>query len=157
MARALYAGSFDPLHLGHLSVIERTAGVFDEVIVAVLGNPAKRSGLFAIAERVRMIEAATAHLANVRCKTHQGLAVDAASAEHADVLVRSAHKDTGHERSMAAMNESMSGIGTCFAMPDAATSGISSSLVRELLTKGKREAALRLVPPAVGERIRRLA
>jgi pantetheine-phosphate adenylyltransferase len=146
---ALYPGSFDPLHLGHLAIIERTARVCDDVLVAVLGNPAKPSGMFAIPERIRMAEAATAHLGNVRCVGHQGLAVDAVRAEHADVLVRSGHRDTRYEWSMAAMNDALAEIPTLFVPPDPATSNISSSIVRQLVRHGEHDAALRLVPRAV--------
>jgi pantetheine-phosphate adenylyltransferase len=146
---ALYPGSFDPLHLGHLAVVEQAARSFDHVVVAVLGNPQKRSGMFPIPERIRLAEAATAHLSNVRCVGHHGLTVDVARAEHADVLVRSAHKDAAQEWSMAAMNETMSGIPTFFATPDSTTRAISASLVRLLVTSGKYEAARQLVPDAV--------
>lgn len=154
MATALYAGSFDPLHLGHLAVIEHAARAFDHLIVAVLGNPQKPSGMFAIPERLRIAETATAHLTNVRCVGYHGLTIDLARAEHADVLVRSAHKDAGHERSMAAMNKAMANIPTVFATPDPSTRGISSSLVRELITGGKLHLGLRLVPEPARTSIR---
>ena len=149
MTTALYPGSFDPLHLGHLTVVEQAARTFEQVVVAVLGNPQKQSGMFAIPERIRLAEAATAHLGNVRCVGYHGLVVDLARVEQADVLVRSAHKDSAHERSMAAMNETMSGIPTFFVTTDSTTRGISASLVRELVTSGRLDAALRLVPEAV--------
>ena len=156
MATALYAGSFDPVHRGHLRIIEQAARMFDEVVVAVLGNPAKPSGMFAIPERIRMVEAATAHLGNVRCVGHHGLAVDIARTVHADVLVRAAHKEIGHERSMAAMNEVLSGIPNFVACPHPTTRHISSSLVRQLVMAGRDDAALQLVPPPVAAAIRQL-
>ena len=154
MTTALYAGSFDPLHLGHLAVVEHAARAFDEVILAVLGNPEKASGMFAIPERIRIAELATAHLRNVRCLGYDGLTIDLARAEHAEVLVRSAHKDAGHERSMAAMNETMSSISTFFVTPDPTTFNISSSVVRALITHGKFDAALQLVPEPARTAIR---
>jgi len=151
---ALYPGSFDPFHLGHLAVVEQVAPGFDVVVVAVVGNPQKASGMFQIPQRVRMAEVATAHLSNVRCVAYQGLTVDLLRAEGADVVIRCAHKDTGSERSMAAMNEVTAGVRTFFAVPDPAVRGISSSLVRELLSTGELAAAMHLVPAATHAALR---
>ena len=151
---ALYPGSFDPFHLGHLAVVEQVAPGFDVVVVAVVGNPQKASGMFQIPQRVRMAEVATAHLSNVRCVAYQGLTVDLLRAEGADVVIRCAHKDSGSERSMAAMNEVTAGVRTFFAVPDPAVRGISSSLVRELLSTGELAAAMHLVPAATHAALR---
>jgi pantetheine-phosphate adenylyltransferase len=153
----LYPGSFDPFHLGHLNVVEQAAGIFDEVIVGVLGNPRKRSGLFAIADRVRLAEAATEHLRNVRCVWSKGLTIDLARREGADFLVRSGHKESGDESTMAAMNERMSGIRTVFAAADPGTRTISSGRVRDLMARGVTDAAVQLVPPVVGHVLEELA
>jgi pantetheine-phosphate adenylyltransferase len=146
---ALYPGSFDPFHLGHLSVVEQAAGAFDEVVVAVLGNPRKESGLFAIAERVRLVDEATAHLPSVRCIASETLAVEVAHQVDASVLIRSAHKERGHERTMSATNRALSGIRTVFIAPDPETRAISSSLVRCLIADGALDAAAALLPPAI--------
>lgn len=130
--------------------------MFDEVVVAVLGNPAKRSGLFSIPQRVELVAAATAHFGNVRCVGFHGSTVDLARAEGTDVLVRAAHKETANERSMAAVNEQVSGIQTFFASPDPATWTISSSAVRGLVAAGEIEAAAELVPADVRAAIRAL-
>jgi pantetheine-phosphate adenylyltransferase len=148
---ALYAGSFDPIHLGHLAVIEQSARSFDHVVVAVLANPQKPSGLLTAPERVVLVEASTTHLPNVRCVHFFGLTVDLARREGADVLVRSAHKDVNDERSMAAMNEMLSGIRTFFAAPAPATAAVSSSMVRRLIAAGRVDLATHLVPPAVAD------
>ena len=157
MTAVLYPGSFDPFHLGHLNVVEQAAGIFDEVIVGVMGNPRKQSGLFAIADRVRMAEAATGHLRNVRCVWSSGLTIDLARGEGADFLVRSGHKESGDERTMAAMNERMSGIRTVFAAADPSTRTISSGRVRDLMSRGDTAAAVQLVPLVVGHVLEELA
>src|SRR6056297_3483243 len=86
--RVLYPGSFDPIHLGHLDVIEQARELFGEVTVAVMYNFAKSSGRFDVDERVRLIEVATQHLGGVRVEKHTGLAIHAARAAGADFVVK---------------------------------------------------------------------
>lgn len=157
MTVGMYTGSFDPLHLGHLGVIEYAAPLFDELIVAVLANPHKPSALFGAAERVRLIEAATAPLSNVRCVTFDGLTVDLARRETADVLVRALVKELSTERVMAAMNECVSGVPTVFVPASPVTQDISSTRVRALLASGDLAAARALVPATVGSALERVA
>ena len=145
---ALYPGSFDPFQLGHLAVVEEAAHTFDEVIVAVIGNPEKPSGLLPIPERIHLARMATGHLDNVRSLGYHGLTVDLVRAEGVEVLIRCAHKDSGDERSMAAMNEAAAGVATFFATPDPGVRIISSSLIRGLVTSGETQAAMQLVPRA---------
>jgi pantetheine-phosphate adenylyltransferase len=149
MAVALYAGSFDPIHLGHLGVIERAARAYEEVVVAVVANPDKSSGMFRPEERLGLVTEATAVLPNVRSVHFFGLTVDLARREAASVLVRVAHKEQGNEFSMAAMNEVMAEIPTVFLPADHRTRTISSSLVRQLVDAGELRAAQELVPACV--------
>ncbi len=149
VATALYPGSFDPVHLGHISVIERAAVIFEQVVVAVVGNPEKPSGMFDVATRINLIRAATAHMETVSCVLHHGLTVEAARLIDNPVIVRTGHKDASDEWSMLAMNQLMTGVRTCFVPPDPAIRHLSSSLVRELVTSGRVADASRLVPPAV--------
>ncbi len=79
MATALCPGSFDPVTLGHLDIIERTARHFDEVIVAVIRNPQKAQSLFSLEERQQMLKEATAHLGNIQIEFFKGLLVDFAT------------------------------------------------------------------------------
>ena len=153
MTTALYAGSFDPVHLGHLSIIERAARAFDEVVVAVLGNPAKSSGRFTIDERVALMAQATSHLPGVRAVAHHGLTVDIAAAVGASVLVRSAHKDHSDELTMAATNERIAGIATVFVPADPATAWISSTVVRRAADDGRLDEARSLVPACVQQHL----
>jgi pantetheine-phosphate adenylyltransferase len=145
---AIYPGSFDPVHVGHLGVIERGAGKFDELVVAVMANPAK-AGFLGVAQRVLLIRQATSHLVNVRCCAHDGLAVDAARAEGADVIVRSAAKEWQAEISMAAHNKRISGIETIMIAADTATAWVSSTLIRSLARDRNYNELQRLVPAAV--------
>jgi pantetheine-phosphate adenylyltransferase len=146
---ALYPGSFDPIHLGHLAIIEYAARNFDEVIVAVLANPNKDSGMFNPEERVRLVTEAAAHLPAVRCIQFYGLTVGLAQRQRADVLIRAGHKEHDIERPMAAMNQTMTGIPTAFAPVDWNTRAISASLVRQLVQSGQLAAAVAMVPPSV--------
>lgn len=110
MVTALYGGSFDPFHLGHLSVVELAAESFDAVYVVVLANSQKSSGMFPRSQRAALVSQSTRHLPNVSVHEYHGLIVDAATELGADVLLRSAHKEGQHERSMAATNERLTGI-----------------------------------------------
>lgn len=154
VATALYPGSFDPLHLGHLSVIEMAATMFERVVVVVIGNPGKRSGLFALTDRVALIELATDSIVNVSCAVHHGLTVDVVRETGSDVVIRTGHKDKGDEWSMLAMNELMAGTKTCFNPPAPELMFLSSSLVRSLLVHDRLSDAERFVPPAVAAALR---
>ena len=108
VALALFPGSFDPFHLGHLGIVEWAANNYDEVVVAVLGNPEKATGMFSVADRLRMARLATAHLSNLRCLAFHGLTGTLAVEQHADVIIRSAHKEADIERLLAVLNKFMS-------------------------------------------------
>jgi pantetheine-phosphate adenylyltransferase len=145
----LYAGSFDPVHLGHVGVVETATRLFDEVVVAVVANPRKAHGLFTAEERLGFVTAATAHLPTVRTRTFVGLTVELAREEGVTALVRAAHRETADEWSMAAMNLKRSAIPTMFLPADQATRAISSSLIRELALAGRVAAAQDFVPLCV--------
>jgi pantetheine-phosphate adenylyltransferase len=149
VAVALYAGSFDPIHLGHLGVVQQATRAYDEVVVAVVANPQKATGMFTPEERVQLVNDATAHLSRVRSTHFYGLTVDLARREGATVLLRAAHKEQSSELSMAATNRLIAGIPTILVHADPRTRAISSSLVRQLITAGKLTAAQQLVPPCV--------
>jgi pantetheine-phosphate adenylyltransferase len=135
---ALYPGSFDPLTLGHLDVIERAAAVFPRVLVAVVINPQKRGPLFTTDERKRMIGEATKHIGNVEVADFRGLLADFARSVGARVLVKGLRvvSDFESEMSTALMNRSLSGIETMFLPSDPRYSFVSSSLVKEVFFLG---------------------
>ena len=87
MIRAIYPGSFDPVTLGHLDIIERASNIYDELVVGVLGNN-KKTPLFSSEERVNMLKEVTKHLNNVKVISFDGLLVDAARENNIHVIVR---------------------------------------------------------------------
>ncbi|MCZ7525181.1 MAG: pantetheine-phosphate adenylyltransferase [Acidimicrobiia bacterium] len=138
MVTALCPGSFDPVTNGHVDIIERTARLFDDVIVAVIRNPQKTQSLFSLEERQEMLAEAIGHLSNVRILYFKGLLVDFAREYGADVIVKGlrAVTDFDYEMQMAQMNQSLSGIETLFISTSPQNSFLSSSLVREVARFG---------------------
>jgi pantetheine-phosphate adenylyltransferase len=138
---ALYPGSFDPIHLGHLDVIEQAAELFGNVVVAVMHNHEKPAGVFPVDERVRLIEASAAEAAiaaNVRVVTHSGLAVDAVTAAGADFIVKGLRNaaDFEIEQQMALTNHSVTGVRTVYLPCRMDRGFISSRFVREIALYG---------------------
>ncbi len=131
--RAIYPGSFDPLTNGHLDIIERSAKLFDEVIVAVLLNIEKQP-MFTTDERVEMIRE-TARFDNVRVGTFEGLLVHYAMEQNAQVIVRGirAISDYEYELQMALMNRRLEPrVETVFLMAAEEYSYVSSRLIKEV-------------------------
>ena len=86
--RVLYPGSFDPIHNGHIEIVETAAEHFDDVIVAAVGNPGKGSGVFTLDERAGLIAEVFSHLPNVRAAVHTDLVVRLAQAEEVDFIIK---------------------------------------------------------------------
>ena len=150
MTVALCPGSFDPPTSGHVDVIRRCALLFDRVVVGVVMNPSKQS-LFTLDERVEFLRAALADLPQVVVRRHQGLLVDFARREGAQVLVKGlrAVSDFDSELQMAQMNQTVGGLETMFMPTRPAWSFLSSSLIREVACLGGSVAGL--VPESVAE------
>lgn len=149
MRLALYPGSFDPITNGHLDVIQRAAGLFDELIVAVARDNAKNS-LFSLEERVELLRTATDHLPNLRVLPFQGLLVDFAREHKAVALVRGlrAVSDFEFEFQLALMNRKLEpNLETLFLMPREDLTYISSRLVKEIARLGGH--VNQFVPPHV--------
>lgn len=149
LAIAVYPGSFDPITLGHLDIIERGSRLFSEVIVAVLANPSKMP-LFSVAQRVQQIQRATTHLANVRVDSFDGLTVAYAQQCHAQIILRGLRvlSDFEYELQMAHTNRSLSPqIETVFLTTTTEYSFLSSSLVKEIARFGGHVD--HLVPPSL--------
>ena len=153
MAIALCPGSFDPVTLGHLDIIERTARHFDEVIVAVIRNPQKSQSLFTLEERQSMLAEVTAHIPNIRIEFFKGLLVEFAKEHGAASIVKGlrAISDFDYELQMAQMNQRLSGIDTFFISTSPQHSFLSSSLVREVARFGGDVSSM--VPPMVAARL----
>ena len=152
MKKAVCPGSFDPITNGHLDVIERASGLFDEVVIAVLVNNNK-TGLFNVAERVDMISDATKHLNNVKVDTWSGLLVDYCQAHNIAAIVKGlrAVSDFDYELQMAQMNLQLKGIDTLLMATKPTYSFLSSSLVREIARYGGDVS--NLVPARVLEKL----
>jgi pantetheine-phosphate adenylyltransferase len=150
---AVYPGSFDPIHNGHLDIIERCLPGFDEVVVAVLRNDEKRP-LFPEAERVEMIESVLAGFPSCRVETFSGLLVDFTRRIGARVVVRGlrAVSDFENEFQMALMNRRLdSRVETLFMMPREDYSYLSSRLLKEVAALGGELTGL--APDLVLERL----
>ncbi len=138
MKRAIYPGSFDPVTYGHIDIIERAAGIFDELIVAVLGNSAKRP-LFSIDERVNILREVLGNIPNVKVESYEGLLVDFAMESNAGVIVRGlrAVTDFEYELQMAQTNKVLnSGVDTLFLTTSLEYAYLSSSTVKEVASYG---------------------
>ncbi|MEI2777546.1 MAG: pantetheine-phosphate adenylyltransferase [Tetrasphaera sp.] len=135
---AVCPGSFDPITVGHLDVIERASRLFDGVLVAILHNPAKQ-GTFPVDQRIAFIEDATAQLSGISVAAFAGrLIVDVARDVGASCLLKGLRNesDFSYEVPMASMNRALTGIDTVFLLGDPATAHISSSLVKEVCRFG---------------------
>ncbi len=148
MISALVPGSFDPPTKGHLDIVARCAGIFDRVVVAVVGNPSK-TALFSSSDRVAMLLESCAEWPNVEVDTFDGLLVDFAAERSIDVIVKGlrAITDFDYELQMAQMNRQLSGIVTLFIATKPEYGYLSSSLVKEVAELGR--PVDELVPPVV--------
>lgn len=146
--RVACPGSFDPITLGHLNIIERSASLYDEVVVLVTFNPNK-SGLFEASERVELIREVVAHLPNVSVDSWSGLLVDYNTAHDIPILVKGLRSslDYEYELPMAQMNKRLSGVETNFLMTDPELGYISSTLCKEVAKYGGSLEGL--LPPLV--------
>jgi pantetheine-phosphate adenylyltransferase len=150
--RAVCPGSFDPVTNGHLDIIGRASRLFDEVIVGVLVNEAKR-GLFTIDERLDMLREVTKPYANVRTESFRGLTVDFCRTQGAAVVVKGlrAVSDFDYELQMAQMNFGLAGVETLFMPTAPQNSFLSSSLVKDVAKWGGDVTAH--VPDVVARRL----
>jgi pantetheine-phosphate adenylyltransferase len=155
LTTAIYPGSFDPLTFGHLDVVERSARLFDRVVMAIITNPQK-SPLFTVQERQEIIrEIVMSRFPNVEVDVFHGLLVDYAQRKNAQVIVRGirAVTDYEYEFQMALMNRRLEPrIETVFMMPAENYSYLSSRLVKEIAELGGSVEGL--VPDSVQERLK---
>ena len=153
MTRVLYPGSFDPIHNGHLEIIETAAHLFDFVVVAAMRNPQKGQPLFNLDERREMLQDSVAHLDNVTVTMFSSLVVDLARDIQADFIVKGlrAVSDFESELQMAQMNHQVSGVDTLFIPSASEHSFLASKLLREIARFGGDVSAM--VPEPVAKRL----
>lgn len=154
MKIGIYPGSFDPVTKGHMDIIERAAKLVDTLIVAVLTNPNKNTGLFSTEERMEMLKESTREMNNIEIDSFSGLLVDYAKYKNAEVIVRGlrAVTDFEYEMQMAQINKNLlPEVETLFLVTNAEYSFLSSSSVRELaMFKGRVQD---LVPKCVAREL----
>lgn len=132
--RAIYPGTFDPITNGHIDIITRAAGMFDQVVLAIAASPSKKP-MFDLGERVALATEATAHLTNVEVVGFSDLMANFARSQQANILIRGlrAVADFEYEMQLAHMNRHlMPALESVFLMPSTEWSFISSSLVKEV-------------------------
>ncbi len=153
MTHAVCPGSFDPPTLGHLDIIGRVAGLFDQLTVAVLINPDK-SGLFDVAERLDLLRSTTSQWPNVTVDSFSGLLVDYCTSRGITAIVKGlrAVSDFDYELQMAQMNSGLARVDTLFMPTNPEYSFLSSSLVKQVATYGGDVS--RLLPPVVFQALR---
>ncbi len=134
MTTVLYPGSFDPVHNGHVEIVETAAGLFDKVIVAAMRNPSKGEPLLRLEEREAVLKETFAHLDNVTITMFSSLVVDLAQELEADFIVKGlrAVSDFESELQMAQMNKAISGVQTLFIPSASSRSFLASRLIREI-------------------------
>jgi pantetheine-phosphate adenylyltransferase len=153
VSRVLYPGSFDPVHNGHMEIMETAASLFDEVVVAAMRNPQKGEPLFDLDEREDMLNECVAHLPDVRVTMFSELVVDLARSEGCDFIVKGlrAVSDFESELQMAQMNHAISGVHTVFLPSASDHSFLASKLIREVARLGGDVTSM--VPPPVAKRL----
>lgn len=149
MKIAVFPGSFDPITIGHLSVIKRASTLFDKIIVAI-GSNAQKKYMFDIEKRQLWIEEAVSEMKNVEVDTYKGLTVNYCLEKEAKFILRGIRntQDFEFEKSIAQMNKGLeSNIESIFLMTDAEYSAINSSIVRDIIRNGGDASSF--IPPNI--------
>ena len=153
MTRVLYPGSFDPLHNGHVEIIETAVSLFGAVVVATMVNPQKDTGLFPLAEREAVMRESLAHLPTVEVVMRHGLVVDLVRELEIDFVVKGLRSagDFDAEMQMAQMNHAVSGMQTVFLPATSTHAFLASKYVRDIARMGG--DVTHLVPGPVARRL----
>jgi pantetheine-phosphate adenylyltransferase len=135
MKRAVFPGSFDPITLGHLDVIERSIPLFDEIVIGV-GTNSEKKYMFPLNKRMTFIKKTFAKYKNISVTQYEGLTIEFCKEIQADFIIRGLRNpaDFEFEKTIAHTNRKLSGIETIFLLTAAQTSYISSSVVREIIS-----------------------
>ena len=153
---AVYPGSFDPITLGHLNVVERISRLFDRLIVGV-GIHIEKRPMFEVEERVELIRLATTHLDNLEIRTFSGLAVEFAKSCGAQVMVRGVRPitDIPAELTMMMANRRLApDVETLFMIADGELAHVSSSLIKQIAPLAGDEELKRFLPAPVVDAVR---
>ena len=155
MTKVLYPGSFDPMTKGHMNIVEQASDLFDEVIIAVMQNPLKKSGLFTLEERMEIIKELYQRMNNVKVISGSGAAVDIALLNECKAIIRGLRSlsDYDYEVQLQQMNKEISNnkVNTICLFADKEYQFVSSSMVKEVLNLDKDIS--RYVDPIVRERM----
>jgi len=145
---AVFPGSFDPLTLGHVDIINRALPLFDEIIIAI-GTNASKKYMFTLEQRISFIREAYKNIKKIRVTSYQGLTIDFCKKNNVDFILRGLRNpaDFEFEKAIAHTNRKLAKIETVFLLTSANTSYISSSIVRDIL-RHNGDVSL-LVPPSV--------
>jgi pantetheine-phosphate adenylyltransferase len=151
MKKVIFPGTFDPPTLGHLDIARRAAEIFDHVYIAVGSNIRKKKTAFSVEERIDLLRAMTSQLSNIEVVTFNGLLVDFAKQLHVHAILRSIRNvsDFDYENLQAQMNRQLGDVETLYMVADEKYRLISSTLIREIASYGKRLHAF--VPKEVEE------
>ncbi|SJL83557.1 pantetheine-phosphate adenylyltransferase [Vibrio palustris] len=151
--KVIYPGTFDPLTNGHLDIIERSAALFDDVVVGVAASPSKNT-MFTLEERVAMAQQAVSHLSNVSIKGFSGLLIEFVKHEQADILIRGLRTTIDFEYEFGLTNmyrRFQPKLESIFLTPTEEFMFLSSSIVREVAIHGG--DIQEFVPEAVAQAI----
>ena len=155
MTKVLYPGSFDPITKGHMNIVEQASDLFDEVIIAVMQNPLKKSGLFTLEERMEIIKELYQRMNNVKVISASGAAVDVAVLNECKAIIRGLRSlsDYDYEVQLQQMNKEISDnkVNTICLFADKEYQFVSSSMVKEVLNLDKDIS--RYVDPIVMDRM----
>jgi pantetheine-phosphate adenylyltransferase len=137
MRRAIFPGSFDPITLGHVDIINRALPLFDEIIIAI-GINSDKSYMFSLEDRIQFIKENYTNEPKVKVETYTGLTIDFCKKLKVDFILRGLRNpaDFEFEKAIAQTNRKLSNIETVFLLTSATTSYISSSIVRDILRNG---------------------
>lgn len=155
MTKVLYPGSFDPITKGHMNIVKQASELFDEVIIAVMQNPLKKSGLFTLEERMQIIKELYQRVNNVKVISSSNTTVDVTLLNECKAIIRGLRSlsDYNYEVQLQQINKEISGnkVNTICLFADKEYQFISSSIVKEIFYLGKDIS--KYVDPLVQERM----
>ena len=155
MTKVLYPGSFDPMTKGHMNIVEQARELFDEVVIAIMQNPSKKTGMFTLEERLKMIKELYKRMNNIKVIVGSGAAVDVAILNDCKAIVRGLRSltDYDYEVQLQQINKEVSDnrVNTVCLFADKEYQFVSSSMVKEVFNLDKDIS--RYVDPVVEEKM----